>query len=112
MHPGRHDLLLSDCTELWDSIYKINPPVAEEILCMEKHHRRITFFYLDSGNDQGQATQEKGCFRFSSKSLLPWFGETVLEEESVPWEETSLGSRTIIDSIVTGLKNLSMINDR
>uniref|UniRef100_A0A0A9FNE8 Uncharacterized protein n=1 Tax=Arundo donax TaxID=35708 RepID=A0A0A9FNE8_ARUDO len=30
--------------------------------------------------------------RPSSKSLLSLSGETTLEEESVPWTETSLGS--------------------
>lgn len=70
MHPGRHDLLLSDCRGMWDSCYKINPPVAEEILCMEKHHRRIKFFCLDSGNDQGKETQEKDLFSQSCPAIL------------------------------------------
>ncbi|KAF7043085.1 hypothetical protein CFC21_052519 [Triticum aestivum] len=70
MHSGRHDLLLSDCREMWDSGCKIIPPVAEEILCMEKHHRRINFFCLDSENDQGQATQANGCFSRSCPVIL------------------------------------------
>ncbi|XP_062183018.1 ribonucleases P/MRP protein subunit POP1 isoform X2 [Phragmites australis] len=70
MHPGRHDLLLSDCRELWGSSHNINPPVAEEILCMEKHHERIMFFCLDSGNDQGQTTQEKDSSNRSCPVIL------------------------------------------
>ncbi|KAG8090420.1 hypothetical protein GUJ93_ZPchr0011g28065 [Zizania palustris] len=58
LNPGSHDLILSDCRELWDSNHKINPPVSEEILCMERHHGRMKFFCLDSGNDKGQTTQE------------------------------------------------------
>ncbi|CAL5049774.1 unnamed protein product [Urochloa decumbens] len=54
MHPGKH--------ELWDSCQSINPPVAEEVLCMEKQRKRIKFFCLDSGNDKGQTTQEKDSF--------------------------------------------------
>uniref|UniRef100_A0ACD6A0Q1 Uncharacterized protein n=1 Tax=Avena sativa TaxID=4498 RepID=A0ACD6A0Q1_AVESA len=70
MHPERHDLPISDCRELWDSGCKINPPVPEEILCMEKHHRRIKFFCLDSGNDQEQATQVKDCSSRSCPVIL------------------------------------------
>ncbi|KAI4998983.1 hypothetical protein ZWY2020_054847 [Hordeum vulgare] len=70
MHSGRHDLLLSDCREMWDSDCKINSPVAEEILCMKKHHRRINFFCLDSENDQVQATQANDCFSRSCPVIL------------------------------------------
>lgn len=70
MHSGRHDLLLSDCREMWDSDCKINAPVAEEILCMKKHHRRINFFCLDSENDQVQATQANDCFSRSCPVIL------------------------------------------
>jgi ribonuclease P/MRP protein subunit POP1 len=70
MHSGRHNFLISDCTELWDSSCKINPPVTEEIFCIEKHHRRINFFCLDSGNDQEQATQEKDCSSRSCPVIL------------------------------------------
>jgi len=59
MHPGKHDIFLSDCRELWDSRQSINPPVSDEVLCKEKHCERIKFFCLDSRNDQGQTTQEK-----------------------------------------------------
>ncbi|CAM0874160.1 unnamed protein product [Alopecurus aequalis] len=70
MHPGRNDLLMSDYCELWDSGCKINPPVTEEVLCMEKHHRRIKFFCLDSGNDQEQETQVKDCSNRSCPVIL------------------------------------------
>ncbi|KAJ1276803.1 hypothetical protein BS78_05G243300 [Paspalum vaginatum] len=70
MHPGRHDIFLSDCTELWDSSQSISPPVAEDVLCMEKHHERMKFFCLDSGNDQGQTTQEKDSFCRSCPVVL------------------------------------------
>ena len=70
MHPGRHDLLISDCSELWDSGCKINPPVTEEILCMEKHHRHMKFFCLDSENDQEQGTQVKDCSSRSCPVIL------------------------------------------
>jgi ribonuclease P/MRP protein subunit POP1 len=70
MHPGKHDLFLSDCTELWDSNHNINRPVAEEVLCMEKHHERMKFFCLDSGNDQGPTTQEKDSLSRSCPVVL------------------------------------------
>ncbi|WVZ49698.1 hypothetical protein U9M48_001032 [Paspalum notatum var. saurae] len=70
MHPGQHDVFLSDCTELWDSSQSINPPVAEDVLCMEKHHERIKFFCLDSGNNQVQTTQEKDSFSRSCPVVL------------------------------------------
>ncbi|TKW23068.1 hypothetical protein SEVIR_4G269200v4 [Setaria viridis] len=70
MQPGKHDIFLSDCRELWDSSQSINPPVAEEVLCMEKQHERIKFFCLDSGNDQGQTTQEKDSFSRSCPVVL------------------------------------------
>ncbi|TVU23492.1 hypothetical protein EJB05_25863, partial [Eragrostis curvula] len=70
MHSGRHDLFLSDCNELWDSSQIINTPVAEEVLSAEKHHERMKFFCLDSGNDQGQTTQEKDSFGRSCPVVL------------------------------------------
>ncbi|KAL6654279.1 hypothetical protein ACP70R_007744 [Stipagrostis hirtigluma subsp. patula] len=70
MYPGRHDLFLSDCQELWDSSHNINPPVTEEILCMEKHHERIKFFCLDSGSDQGHLIQEKDSFSRSCPVVI------------------------------------------
>uniref|UniRef100_A0A0A9D7L5 POPLD domain-containing protein n=1 Tax=Arundo donax TaxID=35708 RepID=A0A0A9D7L5_ARUDO len=70
MHPGRHDLFLSECRELWGSSHNINPPLAEEILCMEKHHEHIKFFCLDSGNEQRQRTQENDSFSRSCPIIL------------------------------------------
>lgn len=70
MHPGRHDLLLSDCSELWDSSHNINPPVAEEVLCVEKHHERMKFFCLDSGNDQEPTTEQKDSLNQSCPVVL------------------------------------------
>lgn len=70
MHPGKHDILLSDCRELWDSRQTINPPVSDEVLCKEKHSERIKFFCLDSGNDQEQTTQEKDNFIRSCPVIL------------------------------------------
>ncbi|CAN6200730.1 unnamed protein product [Urochloa humidicola] len=70
MHPGKHDMFLSDCRELWDSFQSINPPVAEEVLCMKKQRERIKFFCLDSGNDQGQTTQGKDSFSLSCPVVL------------------------------------------
>jgi len=70
MHPGKHDIFLSDCRELWDSSQSINPPVAEEVLCTEKQRDRIKFFCLDSGNDQGQTTQENDSFSRSCPVVL------------------------------------------
>jgi ribonuclease P/MRP protein subunit POP1 len=70
MHPGKHDILLSDCRELWDSRQSINPPVSDEVLCKEKHCERIKFFCLDSGNDQEQTTQEKDNFIRSCPVIL------------------------------------------
>ncbi|XP_066395626.1 ribonucleases P/MRP protein subunit POP1-like [Miscanthus floridulus] len=70
MHPGKHDIFLSDCRELWDSRQSINPPVSDEVLCKEKHCERMKFFCLDSGNDKGRTTQEKDNFIRSCPVIL------------------------------------------
>ncbi|CAD6216564.1 unnamed protein product [Miscanthus lutarioriparius] len=70
MYPGKHDIFLSDCRELWDSRQSINPPVSDEVLCKEKHCERMKFFCLDSGNDQGRTTQEKDNFIRSCPVIL------------------------------------------
>jgi ribonuclease P/MRP protein subunit POP1 len=70
MQPGKHNIFLSDCRELWDSSQSINPPVAEEVLCLEKQRECINFFCLDSGNDRGQIVQEKDSFSRSCPVVL------------------------------------------
>uniref|UniRef100_A0A0D9XV99 Uncharacterized protein n=1 Tax=Leersia perrieri TaxID=77586 RepID=A0A0D9XV99_9ORYZ len=70
LNPGNHDLFLSDCRELWDSSLKIDPPIKDDILCMDRHYRRIKFFFLDSGNDQGKTAQEKDSINQSFPVIL------------------------------------------
>lgn len=46
---------------LWD-YEKLDPPVPDNILCTDKHNKRLKHFYLDSTNDDKSATEIKdGC---------------------------------------------------
>ncbi|KAL6907812.1 hypothetical protein ACP4OV_001982 [Aristida adscensionis] len=101
VHPGRHDMFLADCKELWDSSNNINPPLAEEILCTEKHHERIKFFCLDSGNDQGQTNQEKDFSRSCPVVLLKHAREGMLALGMVHYSTFELGKAILALSSIS-----------
>ncbi|KAK1270530.1 hypothetical protein QJS04_geneDACA012671 [Acorus gramineus] len=56
--PKVNGIFLSD-SALWDSHGRISPPVAEDILCKEKHRRRLTYLFLDKTNSQSLTSQSK-----------------------------------------------------
>ncbi|KAK1256802.1 hypothetical protein QJS04_geneDACA024758 [Acorus gramineus] len=56
--PKVNGIYLSD-SALWDSHGRISPPVAEDILCKEKHRRRLTYLFLDKTNSQSLTSQSK-----------------------------------------------------
>lgn len=68
--PETHGIFLSDSKNLWDSSDKLNPPTPDNVLCTEKHHRRLQFFYLDHANDETPATEAKYGFGRSCSVLL------------------------------------------
>ncbi|OVA02515.1 Ribonuclease P/MRP [Macleaya cordata] len=45
-----NSVLLSDSKDLWNIQNVLNPPVEENLLCMEKHQRRMAFYNLDNTN--------------------------------------------------------------
>ncbi|WMV53496.1 hypothetical protein MTR67_046881 [Solanum verrucosum] len=45
---------LSECIDLWDAKEGIDPPIEENILCMEKHHQRMELFRVGDVNSRRQ----------------------------------------------------------
>ncbi|KAG5574816.1 hypothetical protein H5410_054950 [Solanum commersonii] len=45
---------LSECIDLWDAKEGIDPPIEENILCMEKHHQRMELFRIGDVNSRRQ----------------------------------------------------------
>ncbi|KAL6965717.1 ribonuclease P [Sarracenia purpurea var. burkii] len=56
------DGALSVSMDLWDASKGILPPVEENILCMEKHHKKLAFFCLDNTNLGKQNASTEGLF--------------------------------------------------
>ncbi|KAK1279339.1 hypothetical protein QJS04_geneDACA004587 [Acorus gramineus] len=56
--PEVNGIFLSD-SPLWDSHGRMSPPVADDILCKEKHQRRLTYLHLDKTNPQLLSSQSK-----------------------------------------------------
>ncbi|KAK1319244.1 hypothetical protein QJS10_CPB04g01008 [Acorus calamus] len=56
--PEVNGIFLSD-SALWDSHGRMSPPVADDILCKEKHQRRLTYLHLDKTNPQLLSSQSK-----------------------------------------------------
>lgn len=55
---------LSECIDLWDAKEGFDPPIEENILCMEKHHQRMKLFRVgDVKSGRQQPSVER---RFSS----------------------------------------------
>ncbi|KAJ6826571.1 uncharacterized protein M6B38_371380 [Iris pallida] len=60
--PEVNGSFLADNRYLWDFTEKLNPPVPENILCTEKHQRRLKYFYLDPpGDDKQPPKKAEGC---------------------------------------------------
>ncbi|XP_072997740.1 ribonucleases P/MRP protein subunit POP1 isoform X2 [Typha latifolia] len=57
-NPENHDIFLSDGKTLWDSSSRINPPIPEDIICRDKHQRRLELFHLNSTNNGRPAIEE------------------------------------------------------
>lgn len=41
------NVLYSDSKDLWENHNNMNPPLDENLLCMEKHHKRMDFFHIN-----------------------------------------------------------------
>ncbi|GAV83063.1 POP1 domain-containing protein/POPLD domain-containing protein [Cephalotus follicularis] len=39
--------IFSDNKNLWDALFGVNPPLEENVICMQKQHQRMDFFCLD-----------------------------------------------------------------
>lgn len=68
--PETNGVFLSDSRRLWDSSEKLNPPLPENILCMDRHHKRLKHFNLDAVNDEKSASQASDGFGQSCPILL------------------------------------------
>ncbi|XP_008809253.2 ribonucleases P/MRP protein subunit POP1 isoform X2 [Phoenix dactylifera] len=68
--PETSGIFLSDSRSLWDSSDKMSPPIPENVLCTEKHHRRLKFFHFDPTNYGMPATEAKDDFSQSCPVLL------------------------------------------
>ncbi|KAL0921913.1 hypothetical protein M5K25_005859 [Dendrobium thyrsiflorum] len=45
--PEANGVFLSDCRQLWDSYINLKPPLPENVICRERHCKRLKHFYLD-----------------------------------------------------------------
>ncbi|PHT31413.1 hypothetical protein CQW23_27750 [Capsicum baccatum] len=62
---------LSECIDLWDAKEGIDPPIEENILCMEKHHQRMELFRIgDMKSGRQQSSVERRSSRFCPILLL------------------------------------------
>ncbi|KAM0951191.1 putative ribonuclease P [Dioscorea sansibarensis] len=69
--PQANGVFLSDSEGLWDSSDKLSPPTQENILCEEKHLKRLEFFCLDESSDPTPVTGcRKGSFQSCPLILL------------------------------------------
>ncbi|XP_057474241.1 ribonucleases P/MRP protein subunit POP1 [Actinidia eriantha] len=64
------DSALSDSMDLWDSSKGILRPVEENVICMEKHCQKLTFFGLGNTNLRKQNASTGGVFRRLCPILL------------------------------------------
>ncbi|XP_055830492.1 ribonucleases P/MRP protein subunit POP1 [Solanum dulcamara] len=53
---------LSECIDLWDAKEGIDPPMEENIICMEKHHQRMELFRVGDVNSGRQQTSVERRF--------------------------------------------------
>ncbi|KAF9619843.1 hypothetical protein IFM89_009594 [Coptis chinensis] len=67
-----NSVLVSDSKDLWQARNAVNPPVEENLLCMEKHQKRMDFFNIDilDMNSGVSATEMKGQSSSSCPILL------------------------------------------
>ncbi|KAH7655112.1 Ribonuclease P protein [Dioscorea alata] len=69
--PQSNGVFLSDSEGLWDSNDKLSPPIQENILCEEKHLKRLELFCLDESNNPTPVTRcRKGSFQSCPLLLL------------------------------------------
>ncbi|KAF8394676.1 hypothetical protein HHK36_020892 [Tetracentron sinense] len=59
LKPEENSIILSDSKDLWDAGGGMNPPVDENLLCMEKQQRRSAFFCLDNTSSGTLITESK-----------------------------------------------------
>ncbi|XP_058082117.1 ribonucleases P/MRP protein subunit POP1 isoform X2 [Magnolia sinica] len=59
LKPDASSVHFSDSEDLWTSNDQTNPPMEENLLCMEKHQRRLSFFNLDNTNSGTLTTKSK-----------------------------------------------------
>ncbi|PKU68437.1 ribonuclease P/MRP protein subunit POP1 [Dendrobium catenatum] len=45
--PEANGVFPSDCRQLWDSYINLKPPLPENVICRERHCKRLKHFYLD-----------------------------------------------------------------
>ncbi|KAJ9558994.1 hypothetical protein OSB04_013608 [Centaurea solstitialis] len=63
--------LTSSCTSLWDASKGLCCPFEESVLCMEKHHQRLSSFCLaDKSSDNVHASTKMDSSRFCPVLLL------------------------------------------
>ncbi|KAF6175531.1 hypothetical protein GIB67_038105 [Kingdonia uniflora] len=65
-----NNVLFSDRKDLWDSHNLVNPPVEENLLCMEKHKRRMHLFHLDEKNSSASIAAKNKSSRSCPILLL------------------------------------------
>lgn len=66
---GSHGL--SECIDLWDAKKGVDPPIEENILCMEKHHQRMELFRIgDMNSGRKQPSMERRFSRVCPILLL------------------------------------------
>ncbi|KAF5190416.1 ribonuclease Ps, partial [Thalictrum thalictroides] len=71
-------IVCSDSKEMWNIHSRVNPPVDENILCTEKHQKRIDFFHLDKTARMETTTtiESRSCsvllLKDRKRSLVRW----------------------------------------
>ncbi|XP_020573536.1 LOW QUALITY PROTEIN: ribonucleases P/MRP protein subunit POP1-like [Phalaenopsis equestris] len=50
--PETNGVFLSDCRQLWDSYINLKPPLPENIVCKDRHCKRLKQFYLDPSHSE------------------------------------------------------------
>lgn len=68
--PETNGVFLSDSRYLWDSSEKLNPPLPENIICNDRHRKRLKHFNLDPVDDERSAPEARDGFAHSCPILL------------------------------------------
>ncbi|MQL87406.1 hypothetical protein Taro_019946 [Colocasia esculenta] len=67
--PEEYGTSISDSKDLWMSD-RLQPPVEDSILCLEKHHQRLKYFHLHSTNSAIITSESQGCNSRTCSVLL------------------------------------------